>query len=390
MQANALTSKTVAALPFRAAASPAAPEGQQPTDGLALSHTAAPGIYSPQAGISSEKPSLEPTAETGQGRQAGLSSWMRGVGLAMVGVIGVGALAGCSQQPGTTTGVTQNSEAKEALSNTLNDLEKTMSEAKAGEGNVEAFTGQAIRAIADYSRATGQKGQALVNDLANVIREHPKVAVAVAVTTGAAIGIGLDRFGVTDQVGESLGDLGQWIKTHPWETAGIVAVTAVSAYLIYDNFIAPQANIPPKPTGEAAEAMEQTFSDLETQLQSHEGDPQAKAAEVNRTLTEKIKDYAAQTGRSADQVRQDVTAWAYDHPIVATSMVMAGGVATGVLLNQAGVPDTVAGWVGQAIDSSKDGMGEVGGFIKEHPVISGVVAAGVAAGAGYLIYQAVN
>ena len=90
------------------------------------------------------------------------------------------------------------------------------------------------------------------------------------------------------------------------------------------------------------------------------------------------------------EVKNDVMAWSYDHPIVATSLVAGAGVATGVLLSQAGVPEHVAQFAGVALDVAGNGLDSVTDFAKENPVIAGVVTAGIAAGAGYLIYQAVS
>ena len=109
-----------------------------------------------------------------------------------------------------------------------------------------------------------------------------------------------------------------------------------------------------------------------------------------KTLTGRIAEYAKATGRSAVEVKNDVVAWAYDHPILATSMVAGAGVATGVVLSQAGVPETVAQLAGTAIDQAGGGFDAVVEYAKENPVVAGAVTAAVAAGAGYLIYQAMN
>ena len=63
------------------------------------------------------------------------------------------------------------------------------------------------------------------------------------------------------------------------------------------------------------------------------------------------------------------------------------GLATGVGLEHAGVRAKVADLVGVALQGSNTAAPNVGSYVKEHPVISGTVAAAVAAGVGYLAYQ---
>ena len=55
--------------------------------------------------------------------------------------------------------------------------------------------------------------------------------------------------------------------------------------------------------------------------------------------------------------------------------------------DKVGVPAKVADLVGVAFQGSKTAASNVAGYVKDHPVISGTVAAAVAAGVGYLAYQ---
>jgi ElaB/YqjD/DUF883 family membrane-anchored ribosome-binding protein len=316
----------------------------------------------------------------------GIGGLTRAVLVGMTGVLAMGALTGCTGGTGSSTST--DTEAMQQLNTTFDAIEKSMKDE--GDQSHENVAGKMLNAIADYSRTTGEKGEELMDNLGNTIRKRPVLAASLAFAAGSAVGIGLDQLGVTDAAIDTAGDVVEWVKEHPFKSVAIGVAVAGAGYLIYDNLIKPMAEVPEAPTGEHAEAMEQTFQDLEKQLKEHEGNPQEKAAEVSKTLTSRIKEYAKATGRSAVEVKNDVMAWSYEHPVVATSLVAGAGVTTGVLLSQAGVPEHIANLAGTALDISGKGLDSITDFAKENPVIAGVVTAGVAAGAGYLIYQAVN
>ena len=358
-----------------------------PGDTVSLGNAGEPMLEKPSF-AATEAP--QPVVLTDHPDDTGLKGFGKAVAIGMTGLAAFGALAGCTPQTGTpATGTTTQHPAELAtFSNTLNEIEASIKQD--GSQSKETVAGKVFRAMGDYGRATGQRGEELMNSLAGTIRSHPVLAATIAFTAGTAIGISLDRLGVTDKIGDSAADVWAWVKEHPVKAAALGVAVAGAGYLIYTQLIKPMAEVPPKPTGAEAERMEATFQQLEQELQNHKGDPKEKAAEVSETLTQKIKDYAKATGRSAVEVKNDVMAWSYDHPIVATSLVMGAGVATGVLLSRAGVPEGVAHLAGQALDGAKSGFGAVGDFAKEHPVAAGAVAAGIAAGAGYLIYQAVQ
>lgn len=318
----------------------------------------------------------------------GLGGFSRAILLGMTGVLAVGALTGCTGNSGPGSSTSTDTEAMKQLNTSFDAIEKSMKES--GDQDPGSVAGQVFNSIAEYSRATGEKGEELMDNLANTIRKRPVLAASIAFAAGSAVGIGLDQFGVTDGAMETAGDVMNWVKENPWKSAGIAVAVAGAGYLIYDQLIKPMAEVPEAPTGEHAEAMEQTFADLEKQLKESEGTPEEKAAVVSKTLTGKIKEYAQATGRSAAEVKNDVLAWSYDHPIVATSLVAGAGVATGIVLSKAGVPEHVAKLAGVAMDYAGDGIEGVTEWAKENPVVAGVVTAGIAAGAGYLIYQAVN
>ena len=330
----------------------------------------------------------KPAELTDNPESDGIGGLSRAVLVGMTGVLALGALTGCTNNGGTGSSTSTDTEAMKHLNTTFDSIEKSMKDNS--DQSHETVAGQMLNAIADYSRSTGEKGEELMDNLAGTIRKRPVLAASLAFAAGSAVGIGLDQLGVTDAAVETAGDVVQWVKDNPIKSVAIGVAVAGAGYPVYNKLIKPMAEVPEKPTGEHAEAMEKTFEDLEKQLQEHEGSPQEKAAEVSRTLTQKIKDYAKATGRSAVEVKNDVMAWSYDHPIVATSLVAGAGVATGVLLSQAGVPEHVAQFAGVALDVAGNGLDSVTDFAKENPVIAGVVTAGIAAGAGYLIYQAVS
>jgi ElaB/YqjD/DUF883 family membrane-anchored ribosome-binding protein len=328
----------------------------------------------------------KPAELTDNPESDGIGGWQRTLLIGMTGVLGLGALTGCTGGTGTSTNT--DTQAMKDLNTQFDAIEKSMKDS--GDQSSGQIAGNVLNSIAEYSRATGEKGEQLMDNLAGTIRKRPVLAASLAFAAGSAVGISLDQFGVTDAAMNTAGDVVDWVKENPFKSIAIGVAVAGAGYLLYDNLIKPMAEVPEAPTGEHAEAMEKTFQDLEKQLQSHEGDPAEKAAEVSKTLTGKIKDYAKATGRSAVEVKNDVMAWSYEHPIVATSLVAGAGVATGVLLSQAGVPEHIAKFAGVAMDVAGDGLDSVTNFAKENPVIAGVVTAGIAAGAGYLIYQAVS
>jgi hypothetical protein len=335
----------------------------------------------------SKEAAPKPLAVTDNPEGDGIGGLSRAVLVGMTGVLAIGALTGCTGS-GTGSSTSTDTEAMKQLNSSFDAIQESMKENS--NQSHESVAGKMLNSIAEYSRATGEKGEELMDNLGNTIRKRPVLAASLAFAAGTTVGIGLDKLGVTDAAIETAGDVVDWVKENPIKSIAIGVAVAGAGYLIYDNLIKPMAEVPEAPTGEHAEAMEATFQDLEKQLKEHEGNPQEKAAEVSKTLTTKIKEYAKATGRSAVEVKNDVMAWSYEHPVVATSLVASAGVATGVLLSQAGVPEKVAELAGTAIDASGKGFDSITEFAKENPVLAGVVTAGVAAGAGYLIYQAVS
>lgn len=332
-------------------------------------------------------------------KSAGLSGITKAVAMGMAGLTLVGALTGCKGPEGPTTSTPVNQEALNSVTETFEQLTKNAEDGEVTD--FKAIAGDAMKAIGEYGRASGAKGQELMDQLGGVIREHPVVAASIAFTVGTGIGIGVNRLGVPDAAMEGGQQFLDWMAAKDVPQAeqfttrikrgaivlGITTAVVGGGYLLYDHVIKPMAEVPNKPTGEHAEAMEATFDQLEKELANYEGDAQEKAGEVALTLGQKIQEYAKATGRSAAEVKDDVIAWAYEHPIVATSLVMGAGVATGVVLDQVGLPDYIADFAGVAFEQAGDGLSGVVDWAKENPVVAGAVVAGVAAGAGYVVYR---
>lgn len=372
--------------PIKAQAPKAPVQASEPLDRDSFLPTQSPADPALSRPSVAQATTPKPVELTDNPEAAGLGGLSRAILIGMTGVLAVGALAGCTPKSDTSTST--ETEAMKQLNTTFEAIEKSMKDQ--GDQSHGAVAGRMLNAIAEYSRATGEKGQEMMDSLAGTIRNHPALAASLAFAAGSTVGIGLDRLGVTDAAIHTAGDVVQWVKDNPIKSLAIGAAVTAGGYLIYDNLIKPMAEVPQAPTGEHAEAMERTFEELEKKIAESQGDPQQTAGEVSRTLTEKIREYAKATGRSASEVKNDVMAWAYEHPVVATSLIAGAGVATGVLLSQAGVPEHVAKLAGVAMDVAGNGLESVTEFARENPVIAGVVTAGIAAGAGYLIYQAVN
>ncbi|MBI3927100.1 MAG: hypothetical protein HY319_16305 [Armatimonadetes bacterium] len=299
------------------------------------------------------------------------------------------ALTGCNRGPEAPTSsvpadFAEHPEAEAKLAQAFKDIESSMGQnAQNSEQEAQGVTRRVIDAVRQYARETGKSARGVAEDVKEYMVEHPAVTVTVMFAAGTAAGIGLEKLGFTDAVSNGLGAVKEWVKEHKIAAGLIVAGVAMgTAYLVY-QIAQTEGDVPQKPTNPEARQLEQTFQDLEKQLQESRN-PEAQAAQVNRTLMERVKDYARKTGRSAAEVANDVKAYAYEHPMVAAAVVIGAGVATGVILENAGVPDKVAGVIGSTL---KGGVSSVGTFVREHPVISGAIAVGIAAGVGYLVYD---
>lgn len=327
-----------------------------------------------------------------------LPTWMRVVAGGMAGLVGMVALTGCGKQAPTppTTSISDSQEitqAKQRLEQRFQEIEKKMEASRSGDGKEQSgeVTRQLIDAVSDYARQTGRSAQQVGYDLTEFMKKHPAVTLTVAFAVGTASGIALEKIGLTDGISNGLASIKQAVEDHPLIAGLVVAgVAAGTAWLIYNYATAETAPAAPVPDTAASRELKQSMDRLEAQANASAGDSQADAAKINESMMENVQEYAKKSGRSAAQVASDVKTYLVDHPAVAASIVLAAGVGTGVVLERAGVPDAVARAAGAVLESGKDGLGSVGQAIKDHPYLSGAIAVGIAAGAGYLIYQHVN
>jgi ElaB/YqjD/DUF883 family membrane-anchored ribosome-binding protein len=320
---------------------------------------------------------------------APMSIWAKGTLTGLAGLMGVMALGGCTQQPappGPVQVETQaQKDARQALSGTLSNIEKNMSNLKgSGQSQSEQVTRQIMDAAKNYAKASGKDGPGVTEALREAIQNHPALVFTTAFALGTAGGIGLEKLGFTDGVKNGVGAVAEWAKAHPLLAGGAaLAVAGGTAYLIHE-MVSTEIAIPAKPEGAQAKTLDATFKSLEDQIAAN---PNIDAKDVNKSVFDAISKYQKDTGKPWERVADDVKAFAFDHPVLATSLVASAGVATGVVLEHAGVPSKVADLVGVAFQGSKSAASNVGTFVKEHPVVSGTVAAAVAAGVGYLAYQ---
>ncbi|MBS2036205.1 hypothetical protein JST97_14540 [bacterium] len=343
------------------------------------------GFVAGQADQAPKKPELGDAEK--KVKTAPMSVWAKGTLAGMTGLIGLLSLTGCTQQPNTPPVVEtqQQKEARQQLSATLNQIEQNMSTLKgSGQAQSEQVTRQIMDAAKTYAKASGQQGPGVTETLRNAIQTHPALVFTTAFALGTAGGIGLEKLGLTDGIKDGVGAVTQAVKDHPLIATGIaLAAAGGTAYLIHE-MVSTETAIPPKPQGEQAKTLDATFKSLEDKIAAN---PNVDAKDVNKSVFDAISKYQKDTGKPWEKVADDVKAFAFDHPVLATTLVTTAGVATGVVLEHAGVPAGVAKLVGGAFEGSKDAASGMVNYVKEHPVISGTVAAAVAAGVGYLAYQ---
>lgn len=354
------------------------PEAAGPQDGFrAGSSEALPG-----------KPQFEARDVEKKVAVAPMSVWAKGTLAGLTGLIGIMSLTGCTQQPvGPTQVETQvQKEARQQLATTLANIEKNMPNLQNGSGQdqAETVTRQVMDAAKKYAQTSGKDGPGITNDLRNLMQDHPALVFTSMFALGTAGGIGLEKLGLTDGIQDGVGKVYQAAKEHPLIATGIaLAAAGGTAYLIHE-MVSSEASIPAKPEGAQAEALDATFASLSERIAAN---PNIDAKDVNKSVMAAINQYQKDTGKPWEKVADDVKAFAFDHPVLAATVVASAGVATGVVLEHAGVPAKVANLVGVAFQGSKSAAVNVGTFVQEHPVVSGAVAAGVAAGVGYLAYQ---
>ena len=355
------------------------PEAAGPQDGFS------PGSNEQLPG----KPKFEAKDAEKKVAVAPMSVWAKGTLAGLTGLIGIMSLTGCTQKPAPPQVQTQQTPAQKAaqaqLSNTLANIEKNMGNVQgSGQMQSEQVTRQIMDAAKTYAKSTGQDGPGVSNALRDAISSHPALVFTSMFALGTATGVGLESLGLTNGIKDGVGKVSEAVKAHPYIAGTIaLAVAGGTAYLIHE-MVSNEVSIPDKPDTAQAKTLDATFASLEEKIAAN---PNIDAKEVNKSVYDAIGKYQKDTGKPWEKVADDVKAFAFDHPVLASSLVAGAGVATGVLLQHAGVPAKVADAVGVAFQGSKSAAANVGTFVKEHPVLSGTVAAGVAAGVGYLAYQ---
>lgn len=323
-------------------------------------------------------------------RRPDVPIWMKATTVGLAGLVGIMSLTGCTGgSPTNQVETQQQKEARQALSQKLSEIEKQMASIEGGTGQQQAeqVTRQIMDAAKSYARESGKDGPGLVNDLRNLLQDHPALTITSLFALGTATGVGLEKLGLSDGVSQGVSKIYQAAKERPLLATGVaLAVAGGAAYAIHQVATA-EGTVPAKPTGTQAEALGNTFQRLEEQIAAN---PDLDAKEVNRQVMAAIQQYQQQTSSPWEKVVDDVRAFAYEHPVLAATVVASAGVATGVVLERAGVPDHVAALAGRAFEGSKSAAANVGEFVKEHPVLSGAVAVGIAAGVGYLAYNHFN
>lgn len=172
---------------------------------------------------------------------------------------------------------------------------------------------------------------------------------------------------------------------------GVLALTGCGKTVPTPPTSSTSATQPSAASKAAEKQLAGAFDEAEKAIQeSKGGDAQKSAEAVTRKLMSQIQEYAKKTGRSAEQVASDVKGYVISHPGVSAAVIVGGGVATGIVLEKAGVPEKIAAVAGNVVDGAasgtSSGLSAVADAVKTHPVLSGAIAAGLAAGTGYLIY----
>ncbi len=379
-------------VPQRSAASGAGENG--PSDSVSLGGGVnvpglklRPGVTTPVELKSRSSAELPVKAE-------GLGLFSRSVAFGLAGLTALTALTGCTGGKSTTpVGGPVTEQAKQAqqkLETRFAELEKQMQNLPtdgAGSKQAESITRQMMDAVRKYSKESGRQGAAIAQDVQKFMVDHPAITITALFALGTTAGVGLEKAGLSDAVSQGVKNVWSWAQEHPWLATGIaVTAAAGTSYLIY-QMVQTEGDIPDKPTSPEAQKLEQTFQNLEARINAN---PSLDGQEVHKSLWDSVTEYQKATGRAWTQVAEDVKAFAYEHPVLAGTLITTAGIGTGVVLERAGVPDKVAGMIGSALDASVGGAKQLGQMVKDHPVIAGTVAAGVAAGVGYLVYQHYN
>lgn len=283
---------------------------------------------------------------------------------------------------------------KALLDKAFGEADKKM--AASTDGNIQkeanGITKTLFTSIVEYAKNTGKSAEAVADDIKQQALKHPAISVVLLISAGMATGAVLEKYGILNGAAGSLSSLKQQIEKNPLVAAAIgVAVGASAAYLINLALTSPALK-PPAADTPQKQQLSKSLDDLEKEVYAAgSGDSQKDAQGVSKKFFDAAGKYAASAGKSVREACEDVKSFMTAHPGVTAAVIFSAGVATGALLEKAGIPEKLAFTAGTAFDAacagSKKGAREVADTIKENPVLSGVIISALVAGAGYLAYQ---
>ena len=278
----------------------------------------------------------------------------------------------------------------------FDDTEKAI-EGSSGDMQKDAskVTKNLLTKIQDYAKSSGKKIGEVVDDVEKYAVSHPAVSITVLLGAGITAGALLEHYNVPGSLlsgaETSLSAIKKQIKEHPFIAGGIgLALAGGLGYLTKLALTSPAFKPPVADTPEK-QKLDSSLDKLEKEVSSSSANPDEASKGVAKKFFDTVGEYAKATGKAGKELAGDVKDFMLSHPGVSASVILGAGVATGVLLEKAGVPEKTAFYTGLAFDcicsGAKKGMGEVTELIKENPVLSGVLITGLVAGTGYLVYD---
>jgi ElaB/YqjD/DUF883 family membrane-anchored ribosome-binding protein len=338
--------------------------------------------------------------------RSSLPAYARITASVLVGVMGAVALTGCNPSTPAASSTSQ-TQADKQLDAAFARAEKAIEGAKSGDAKAaaQAVTRDLVTQIRDYAKTSGKSAAEVSAKIKDYAIAHPAVSITILLAAGVTSGVVLEKYGVPETVASAIGSavtaatsgasnglsaIEDYVKAHPFVSAAVgVAAAAAVGYLVYQA-VTPAAQAPAPVTPEQKNLVA-SLDNLEQEATTAKGDTQNEAQSINKRFMDRVADYAKQTGKSAREVADDVGQYMISHPAVSAAVILAAGTTAGVVLEHAGVPEKVAAVAGAMVDSvrgnASEGLGTVATAVKNHPVMSGTIAAALAAGAGYVIYQ---
>lgn len=289
-------------------------------------------------------------------------------------------------------------EKKAILENAFKMAEETI--AKSASSDIQKSASKIVKdlfgKIGEYAKATGKEAGEIANDVKDYALSHPAVSITLLLATGVSIGVLLEKYNVPSSLlggaTTSLSAIQEQIKNHPFIATGIgMALAGTIGYLVNFVLTSPAMKHPSADTPEK-QILDSSLDTLEqVAAESVTGNPREASKNISEKFFATVSDYAKAAGKSMSEAAEDVKSFMMAHPGVTASVILAAGTSTGIILQKAGVPDSIALLAGSAFDvvSSKveSGLSGLTETIKENPVVTAVVLTAIASGAGYLAYE---